>query len=823
MLTSRAFLKRTRGGAVLKVVREHYLRDDVACLPLWCALCAALRPPPLASSPPLYPSSCLQIDVLEDAALGNAIVLQTVLQEVRKHAIAAPEKHFYSFANEHHKETYIEQERGEIANDRNDRAIRVAAKWYQEHLKKSQGEESTLVILLTNDRKNKEKAVEEGITTFTCEEYVKSLTGHPELMDRLACLNDEENEIESSKIVFPEHLPLSKLQQGIKSGLYVQGTFRASRDNYLEATVWIHGNDQEREVIIQGLKHLNRAVHEDIVAVELLSKDAWAAPSSVVLLDDETKNEEEDIEKEEEDQNKLKTSVNMAMLRPTGRVVGIIKRNWRPYCGMLSKSHIKEARRHLFTPADRRIPRIRIETRQASILEGRRIIVAIDGWPKTSRYPNGHFVKNLGAAGDKETETEVLLLEHDVPHQPFSQAVLSFLPQMPWSISDEDMKQREDLRQLCVCSVDPPGCTDIDDALHCRELENGNLEVGVHIADVSHFIRPGNALDQESAKRGTTVYLCEKRIDMVPDLLSSNLCSLRSNVDRFAFSCIWEMNQNAEILATRFTKSVINSKVGFKMSGPLFLFCRETNSMVEEFMLLANISVAQKINQEFSEHALLRKHPAPPPSNYDILVKAAKSKGLEIKTDCAKSLADSLDRAESPSFPYLNTLLRILATRCMMQAVYFCSGMDSDFHHYGLASPIYTHFTSPIRRYADIIVHRLLAVAIGVDTTYPDLTDKHKLAELCKNLNFRHKMAQYAQRASIAFHTQLFFKNKGEVSEEAYILFVRKNAIVVLIPKYGLEGTVFFEEKAKTNERLVFNDEVRLAFFCKGKKKLLFS
>uniref|UniRef100_A0A2D4HI99 RNB domain-containing protein n=1 Tax=Micrurus lemniscatus lemniscatus TaxID=129467 RepID=A0A2D4HI99_MICLE len=235
---------------------------------------------------------------------------------------------------------------------------------------------------------------------------------------------------------------------------------------------------------------------------------------------------------------------------------------------------------------------------------------------------------------------------------------------------------------------------------------------------------------------------------------------------------------------------------------------KETNSMVEEFMLLANISVAQKINQEFSEHALLRKHPAPPPSNYDILVKAAKSKGLEIKTDSAKSLADSLDRAESPSFPYLNTLLRILTTRCMMQAVYFCSGMDSDFHHYGLASPIYTHFTSPIRRYADIIVHRLLAVAIGADTTYPDLTDKHKLAELCKNLNFRHKMAQYAQRASIAFHTQLFFKNKGEVSEEAYILFVRKNAIVVLIPKYGLEGTVFFEEKARTNERLVFNDEI---------------
>ncbi|KAL8189938.1 UNVERIFIED_CONTAM: exosome catalytic subunit dis3 [Gekko kuhli] len=900
MLTSRTFLKRTRAGAVRKIVREHYLRDDISCGVAACPLCGEgeeeeeegrgagrpfleAQPGGAASSlcpEPHYllPDTNLllhQIDILEDPVIRNVIILQTVLQEVRgrsapvykriKDVITNKEKHFYSFTNEHHKDTYIEQEQGENPNDRNDRAIRVAVKWYNEHLRKLQTEEKIQVILLTNDRKNKERAVEEGITAYTCEEYIKSLIANPELVDRLASLNDEGNEIETGRIIFAEHLPLSKLQQGIKSNLYLQGTFRANRDNYLEATVWVHGDGEEREIIIHGLRNLNRAVHEDIVAVELLRKDAWVAPSAVVLLDDENPNED-DVEQEEEKENSLKSSASNRMLRPTGRVVGIIKRNWRPFCGMLAKSQIKEARRHLFTPADRRIPRVRIETRQASTLEGQRIIVAIDGWPRNSRYPNGHFVKNLGAAGDKETETEVLLLEHDVPHQPFSQAVLSFLPQMPWSITEEDVKCREDLRHLCVCSVDPPGCTDIDDALHCRELESGNLEVGVHIADVSHFIRPGNALDQESSKRGTTVYLCEKRIDMVPELLSSNLCSLRSDVDRLAFSCIWEMTPNAEILKTRFTKSIINSKASLTyaeaqmkidstnmsddittslrglnrlakvlkkrridngaltLSSPEVRFhmdsethdpidlqtkeLKETNSMVEEFMLLANISVAQKIYEEFSEHALLRKHPAPPPSNYDILVKAAKSKGLEIKTDSAKALADSLDSAELPSFPYLNTLLRILATRCMMQAVYFCSGMDTDFHHYGLASPIYTHFTSPIRRYADIIVHRLLAVAIGADCTYPDLTDKHKLAELCNNLNYRHKMAQYAQRASVAFHTQLFFKNKGVVNEEAYILFVRKNAIVVLIPKYGLEGTVFFDEKDKPRPALLYNDEI---------------
>ncbi|XP_008054149.1 exosome complex exonuclease RRP44 isoform X2 [Carlito syrichta] len=861
MLKSKTFLKKTRAGGVMKIVREHYLRDDIGCGAPGCTACGRAHEEPALELQPqdLASSLCPQPHYLLP---DTNVLLHQIVSAGRPGTWASVAS---SLRLPGSLETYIEQEQGENANDRNDRAIRVAAKWYNEHLKKMSADNQLQVIFITNDRKNKEKAVEEGIPAFTCEEYVKSLTANPELIDRLACLSEEGNEIESGKIIFSEHLPLSKLQQGIKSGTYLQGTFRASRENYLEATVWIHGDTEEnKEILLQGLKHLNRAIHEDIVAVELLPKSQWVAPSSVVLQD-EGQNED-DVEKEEERERLLKTTVSEKMLKPTGRVVGIIKRNWRPYCGMLSKSDIKESRRHLFTPADKRIPRIRIETRQASTLEGRRIIVAIDGWPRNSRYPNGHFVKNLGDVGEKETETEVLLLEHDVPHQPFSQAVLSFLPKMPWSITEKDMKNREDLRHLCVCSVDPPGCTDIDDALHCRELENGNLEVGVHIADVSHFIRPGNALDQESARRGTTVYLCEKRIDMVPDLLSSNLCSLRCDVDRLAFSCIWEMKHNAEILKTRFIKSIINSKASLTyaeaqmridsttmnddittslralnklakilkkrriekgaltLSSPEVRFhmdsethdpvdlqtkeLRETNSMVEEFMLLANVSVAKKIYEEFSEHALLRKHPAPPPSNYEILVKAAKSKNLEIKTDTAKSLADSLDRAESSTFPYLNTLLRILATRCMMQAVYFCSGMDNDFHHYGLASPIYTHFTSPIRRYADIIVHRLLAVAIGADCTYPELTDKHKLADICKNLNFRHKMAQYAQRASVAFHTQLFFKSKGIVSEEAYILFVRKNAIVVLIPKYGLEGTVFFEEKDKPKPRLIYDDEI---------------
>ncbi|CAM4488728.1 unnamed protein product [Leuciscus chuanchicus] len=887
MLKSKTFVKKTRSGGVLKIVREHYLRDDIWCGSEVCKECKDEAPvlqedacieSNLCSYPHyLIPDTNVvlhQLDILVDPLIRNVVILQTVLQEVRhrsptvykriKDAIHEKDKHFYTFTNEHHRETFIEREQGESANDRNDRAIRVAAKWYTDHLAKVTDGGPLKVVLLTNDRANKEKAEQCGLIVYRCEEYIKSLIGNPELVDRLALTADDQNEVTGSKLLFPEHLPLSRIQTGIKNGTFLQGTFHANRDNYLEGTVFIHREGADiNEVLLRGFQNLNRAVHQDVVAVELLPKEHWVAPSSVVLLDDSPNDEDAE---EDETENKLKSEASeSSALKPTGRVVGVIKRNWRPFCGMLSQSQIKEATRHLFTPADRRIPRIRIETRQAATLVGQRIMVAIDGWPKNSRYPNGHFVKNLGTAGDKETETEVLLLEHDVPHQPFSQAVLSFLPKMPWSITEEELKVRADLRHLFVCSVDPPGCTDIDDALHCRELENGNLEVGVHIADVSHFIRPGNALDQEAASRGTTVYLCGKRIDMVPELLSSNLCSLRSNVERLAFSCIWEMNHKAEIIKNHFTKSIINSKASLTyaeaqmriddttmndditkslrglnklakilkgrridkgaltLSSPEVRFhidsethdpidlqtkeLMETNSMVEEFMLLANISVAQKIYDEFSECALLRKHPAPPPSNYDILIKAAKSKDLEIHTDSAKALADSLNNATTESFPYFNTLLRILATRCMMQAVYFCSGMDNDFHHYGLASPIYTHFTSPIRRYSDIIVHRLLAVAINADSTYPDLMDKHKQSALCSNLNYRHKMAQYAQRASVAFHTQLFFKNKGIINEEGFILFVRKNAIIILIPKFGLEGTVFFENKDKPSPHLNFDSE----------------
>ncbi|XP_055606285.1 exosome complex exonuclease RRP44-like [Uranotaenia lowii] len=886
MLTNRVFMKKTRKGGIIKVVREHYLRDDVACGIGSCGLCSlpstrtSLDPKPeqLNESFPLPHYLMLdtnvilyQIDFLESEAVRNVIVLSTVLDEVKhrspkifkrlRKVIADPGRKFYTFVNEHHKDTYLSKGIGESANDRNDRMIRQAALWYGKHIKEDNPKSKLQVIILTDDAENRTKASALGLAVSSVANYVGSMKNHPELKDKV--FNTEKWQ-DDSKIIFPSHMTAAQIHDGIKKGELHQGSFFASRDNFLEGNV--RSEAYEEPILIQGRLNLNRAVDGDVVAIRMFPKSEWKCPSKIVLVDEQNVDDETAEVADPEFENDPKDDAV-----PTAAIVGIIKRKWRQYCGILAANPLAGSTRHLFVPSDRNIPRIRIETRQSAHLITQRIVVAIDYWPRHSKYPIGHFVRALGNIGEKDAENEVILLEHDIPHGSWSAEIKSQLPVLPWHVEPEEYKKRVDLRDITICSVDPPGCTDIDDALHARRLDNGNIEVGVHIADVTHFIKPGTALDKEAALRATTVYLVDKRIDMVPDILSSNLCSLRGGEERLAFSCVWELDDNANIIHTKFHKSVIKSKAALTYqeaqliiddasqtnqtaqslrllnklakllkkrridNGALVLASPEirfnidsethdpidvvakkmldTNSMVEEFMLLANVSVAEKIEHEFPECAMLRRHPCPPDANFEPLKKAASYQGFEIITDSGKQLATSLDLAVKPDNPYFNTLLRILTTRCMMQAVYFISGTTQrqEYFHYGLASPIYTHFTSPIRRYADIIVHRLLAACIGADSTYPALLDKTASAQLCNNLNYRNRMAQYSGRASVALHTHLFFRNRTS-DEEAYILFVKKNAFQVIVPKYGLEGTIYVSgrgEKARSGPTFTYNEETQ--------------
>ncbi|KAG4389717.1 hypothetical protein GLYMA_06G143500v4 [Glycine max] len=900
MLHNKSFVKKTKGGKVMKQVREHYLRDDIYCGAPFCTVCDSSGARLSAS-----PSTILvvdtnvvlnQIDLLENPAIDDVVVLSIVLEEVKNKNMSVYNRiraicsnsmrKFFVFSNEYHRDTYIKEMSGETKNDRNDRAIRVATQWYQNHLGGA-----VKVLLITNDKENKRKASEEGILAETgtyplhVESYVKSLV-RPDLLDLLVRPASEDVDMEEvedlrpskRKVIYSEHKPMSEITSGLHRGIYHQGKLRVNRYNPFEA--YVGSESIGDEIVIYGRSIMNRAFDGDIVAAELLPQDQWQGVSSLSIAHEEDEDENEDVHLAPNSADDAPRAVsqqgsseqlNAVPSRPCGRIVGIIKRNWHSYCGSLEPMPMPAGNggiaHALFVSKDRRTPKIRIQTRQLENLLDKRIIVAVDSWDRQSRYPSGHYVRTIGKIDDRDTETEVVLIENDINTRPFSSQVLACLPPLPWVVSSEDLSNpiRKDLCHLCVFSVDPPGCKDIDDALHCHSLPNGNFEVGVHIADVTNFVHPGTPLDDEAAQRGTSVYLVERRIDMLPKPLTEDICSLRSDVERLAFSVIWEMTPEADIISTRYTKSVIKSSAALsyveaqarmddsrlmdpitadlrnmnslakKMRlrrierGALTLASaevkfqidtethdpldigmyqiREANQMVEEFMLAANVSVAQQILNSFPLVSLLRRHPTPTREMLEPLLQTAAAVGLHLDVSSSKALADSLDHAVGDD-PYFNKLIRILATRCMTQAVYFCSGDLSppEYHHYGLAAPLYTHFTSPIRRYADVIVHRLLAASLGISKLPSVFQDRLQLTSIADNLNYRHRNAQYAGRASVELHTLIYFR-KRPTDTEARIVKIRSNGFFVFVPKYGIEGPVYLTKAEKGSGEWYVDDQ----------------
>ncbi|RDX49603.1 RNB-domain-containing protein [Lentinus brumalis] len=919
VVTQRKFFKKTARGKVIKVLRERYLRDDVSCGIHSCQVCASEQESVLPSSGslehPSFPNGHFllpdtniflsQMDLMESPLFDPPIVLlQTVLEEVRhrslplynrlKALVKADDKKVWVFYNEYRSETAVIREEGESPNDRNDRGIRRATAWYKGHLELSRPQirgqtkpPQPAVVLLTDDVANRQKAEKEGLPCVSVRKYVEGCKNSSQLLDLLSASGSDTIEPTAAtaarQALYPEYLPMATLLAGVKSGQLHQGHFNANQYNYLEGSVPVPAFD--KPVLLVGRENMNRAVQGDVVAVEVFDEKEWKAPADEVV-DQEATLRNDDAEDSEDEGDDDETLAERKVLeaeaakqaasskQPTGRVVGIIKRNWRSYVchidstSLTSTNPTSLSQQTVFaTPVSRLLPRIRLRTRQAPALIGQKILVTIDRWERTSRYPEGHFVRALGKVQSKEAEQESLLLEFDVPYRPFGKAILDCLPPEgdswvvpPKSSTHPDWRDREDLRNLIICSIDPPGCQDIDDALHARRLPNGNIEAGVHIADVSHFVHPDTPMDHEAAARGTTVYLVDKRIDMLPALLGTNLCSLRPHVERLAFSVIWELSPEAEIVNVRFTKSVIASKSAFTYeeaqirkddpnlsdeltesirllndlarklkagrmaAGALNLASpevkihldssessdpvdveqkelRETNSLVEEFMLLANISVAGKIQETFPQTAVLRRHLPPPRTNFEKLQDILKKrKGMTLDVSSSGALAASLDQCVDPDEPAFNTLVRIMATRCMLSAEYFCSGSVArdTFGHYGLASPIYTHFTSPIRRFADVLAHRQLAASIGYTPLHPSLHSKSHVERVLEVVNKRHRMAQMASRASVEFYVGLALKarsEKGTVLEDAYVIRTFRNGLGVFVSRLGIEGLVTFKRE----------------------------
>lgn len=814
-----------------------------------------------------------QVDLLEHPAITDVIIPSVVLEEVKarnkavydrlRNLISSVTKRFYVFANEHHRDTYITALPGETPNDRNDRAIRSAAAWYGARIPHN----TCKVILLTDDAGCRAKALEKGLCALSSVEYATELAGSaPELQDVVAQPGVQAVQVEGSgdtkrRRIYEDHKPMSEITAGIKAGRYHVGSLRVSRFNSQEA--WVGSQSVGQDILISGREAMNRAMDGDIVAIEVLAQECWGNKAIATGEEGDPKDEAgahivDSIELIGEDAPTSHT--------PKGIVVGILRRSWRSrgYCGSLAPPKagqvLSDAKSNtvLFYPVERKYPAIKVQTRQAATLSDKRIVVSIDSWEADSLHPTGHYVKTLGVIGDKEVETEVLIIENDINTSPFTPAVHACVPHLPWLVTEAELQDphRIDLRHLNVCSVDPPGCKDIDDALHIRVLPggSGNVEVGVHIADVTHFLHPDTAMDEEAARRATTVYLVQRRIDMLPKPLTEDICSLRADVDRLAFSVIWELTPDGDIINVDFTKSVIRSRasltyaeaqakiddkrltdsisVGLRdlnalakklrkrriVAGALQLASpevkfeidtethdpldvgmyqvRDANQMVEEMMLLANCTVAEKTLRSFPTCALLRRHPTPAPRQFEPLLRAAAAAGVSIDTSSSKGLATSLDQAIRTNDPYFNKLIRIMATRCMTQAVYISSGdySEPEYHHYGLAAPLYTHFTSPIRRYADVMAHRVLMAALGLKPLPEAMRDREGTRGVVDNLNVRHRNAQLAGRASVDLHTLIFFKGRPTAAD-ARIVRVRSNGFIVFVPKYGIEGPVYLDGK----------------------------
>ncbi|XP_055756134.1 DIS3-like exonuclease 1 isoform X3 [Salvelinus fontinalis] len=614
-----------------------------------------------------------------------------------------------------------------------------------------------------------------------------------------------------------------------------------------------------------------------MVAVELLPKGEWRGRTTALT----------------EGQGEEKGDETQSQPMATGRVVGILQRNWRDYVVTFppkeeTQSQSRNSQRILATPWDQRIPKIRISTQQADKLQDHRVIVRLDSWDSTSLYPNGHSVRVLGRAGELETEVQTILIENCIHVPPFSEAQLAEMPvsspESPWSVDPAEVITRRDLRQThLVFSIDPRGCEDVDDTLSIRSLPPGpggqRLELGVHIADVTHFVKEGSLTDLEARARATTYYLADRRYDMLPAVLSADLCSLLGGVDRYAMSVMWDLDaQTLAVNKVWYGRTLIQSsyQLYYELAQALLngeeaevpelaqlppgerdaklaqltqaletlthvarqlraqrdkggalelegvevraqldedknitaLVPRqplEVHETVAECMIYANHWVARKIQESFPQQALLRHHPPPHQEFFNQLQDSARARGFTIDTRSNKALADSLDRAVDPRDPLVNRLLRVMATMAMSNALYFSTGacQVDQYYHYGLALERYTHFTSPIRRYADMIVHRLLAAAIAMEKgagPAKALASNKELEEVAQQINNKNRAAQHAQKVSTELFQCLYFRDKDPETDErcvadAVIYTIRANGMLVFIPQYGLKGAVYLKNR----------------------------
>ncbi len=520
-----------------------------------------------------------------------------------------------------------------------------------------------------------------------------------------------------------------------------------------------------------------------------------------------------------------------------GEIIEVIKRGKKQYVGTILKEH----RMSFFMPDNVSMPiDIMIEEKDLNgAKDGDKVVVAITEWPERSKNPFGEVIHLLGRPGDNDVEMNSILAEFEFPLS-FPKDVEAEAERISDIIPEKEIKKRRDFRKILTMTIDPFDAKDFDDALSLKKLENGNWEVGVHIADVSHYVKPGSRLEEEGYSRATSIYLVDRTIPMLPEKLSNHVCSLRPNEDKLCFSAVFELDDNAKIhkewfgrtvirsdrrfnydevqeiienqkgelseeiltldrlakklRAERFSKGAINfesREVRFRLdenAKPISVYVKEmkdSNRLIEDFMLLANKRVAEFIGRNKSPERtfVYRVHDEPNSEKLNTFSTFLKKLGYQLRTNSRKNLADSYNNLfEDIKGKGEQQMIETIAIRTMMKAFYTTENIG----HYGLGFPYYTHFTSPIRRYPDVMVHRLLEMYLDNAPSQ----DKDLYEEKCKHSSQMEIKAAEAERASVKYKQAEFLMDKVGQEFWGLISGVSKWGLFVMLEESHCEGLV---------------------------------